>query len=91
MKFQKGQSGNPNGRPKGSENKVSSTVKEKIEQLLEGYPIEKMQEDLNSLKNPKDRLNIALSLMEFITPKMARTELQTDFENKIIEVGFDDD
>ena len=70
-KFEKG---NP-GKPKGAKNKVTSELREKFEQLLETVTVEKMAEDLLELK-PAERLNVIMSLAEYITPKLARTQME---------------
>ena len=62
------------GRKKGSQNKDLKPIREKFNQLLDGYSIEDMIDDLRSLE-PKDRLNIINGISEYIIPKLARTEL----------------
>lgn len=63
------------GRQKGSTNLVVKPLKEKINQLIEGYSIEAMQQDLYDIEKPEDRLKILMGLMEFVLPKLARAEL----------------
>lgn len=62
------------GKVKGSQNKDLKPIREKFNQLLDGYTIEDMIDDLRSLE-PKDRLNIVNGISEYIIPKLARTEL----------------
>jgi hypothetical protein len=73
MAFDKGTSGNPNGRKPGTANKTTQSVREKFAQLLDGYEVEQLRADLMAIQNPKDRLSILLGLAEFVTPKLART------------------
>jgi hypothetical protein len=74
--FQQGQSGNPNGRPKGSINDVSKKVKETFAALLEGRA-EELAESLERLrqKDPKSYLEIYIKLSERFVPAMSRTEV----------------
>jgi Family of unknown function (DUF5681) len=74
--FQPGQSGNPNGRPKGSMNDVSKRVKETFAALLEGRA-EELAEALERIrdKDPKAYLEIYIKLSERFVPAMSRTEV----------------
>ena len=74
--FQQGQSGNPNGRPKGSINDVSKRVKETFAALLEGRA-EELAESLERLreKDPKGYLELYIKLSERFVPAMSRTEV----------------
>ena len=74
--FQPGQSGNPNGRPKGSMNDVSRRVRETFAGLLEGRA-EELAESLDRLrdKDPKSYLEIYIKLSERFVPAMSRTEI----------------
>jgi len=74
--FQPGQSGNPNGRPKGSMNDVSKRVKETFAALLEGRA-EELAEALDRIrdKDPKGYLELYIKLSERFVPAMSRTEV----------------
>lgn len=63
------------GRQKGTGNIATKPIKDKVVQLIEGYSIDAMQRDLNDIEKPEDRLKILMGLMEFVIPKIARTEL----------------
>ena len=79
MGLPKGKTNNVYGRPKGSSNKNIAPVREKFQQLLDGYPIELMQKDLKQLE-PQERLRIIGSLAEFLIPKLQRSEVKTESE-----------
>lgn len=74
--FQPGQSGNPNGRPKGSMNDVSKRVKETFAALLENRA-EELAEALDRIrdKDPKAYLELYIKLSERFVPAMSRTEV----------------
>ena len=63
----KGVSGNPGGRPKGTPNIVTATMREWIVELLNSNR-EKMAEDFKRLSS-KDRLQIAERLLHYVLPK----------------------
>lgn len=69
----KGNTNNPNGRPKGSVNKAIAPIREKFQQLLDGVGLDLLVSDLNSLE-PLDRLKMISSLSEYVTPKLQRSD-----------------
>lgn len=63
----KGKSGNPGGRPKGSPNKVTTSMREWVEALLSKNQ-KQLVKDFKALM-PKDRLMIAERLLHYVLPK----------------------
>lgn len=62
------------GRPKGSPNKDTKALRERITALMDER-WEKFLQDLDKL-SPKDRVNTMVSLMEYTLPKLNRTEVK---------------
>jgi hypothetical protein len=60
-------------KPKGSLNTKTKEMKERLQMLMESYDEDKMIEDLKSLK-PPDRLKIMTGLLEYILPKLNKTD-----------------
>jgi len=77
MPFKRGESGNPNGRPRGSINKVSTAVRDRVIMILDGL-YENIEDDLELL-SAKERIDTWLKLLEFALPKLQRTELSNTF------------
>ena len=71
-----GVSGNPNGRPKGAGNKVTTKIKEAYQKLVEGN-LDNMTEWLGEVadENPKEAMDLMLKLSEYIIPKLAQQEM----------------
>ena len=76
MAQKKGQTGNPNGRPKGSPNKTSAEIRNLFQTLIQNN-IEHLQSDFDSLE-PKERINSIIKLSEFILPKLQAVKMQNE-------------
>lgn len=76
MAFKKGESGNPEGRPKGTPNKTSTEIKQTLNDIL-CNEIEAIPERLNQLSD-KDRLDIVIKLLPYILPKQKELEITND-------------
>jgi len=83
MPFESGESGNPNGRPRGSQNKDVKSLREKINFLLEDR-FDKIIEDLDDLK-PKERIDVYVKLLEYSLPKLNRTTIENDHPQMTVE------
>ncbi|WP_373521068.1 DUF5681 domain-containing protein [Aquiflexum sp.] len=81
MGLKKGQTNNPNGRPKGSKNKINEEIREKIQSLFDGN-FDKIQSDIEKL-DPKNRLKFLTDLMPYLVPKLQTTTYtnEIDWEN----------
>ena len=75
------------GRPKGSKNKNSQSIRDAFEKLIENN-LPKLQKDLNSLE-PKDRLKMIIDLASYVLPKLRSIEAKIEDE-KEIRIYFDD-
>lgn len=73
--LKKGQTNNPDGRPKGSPNKVTKKLRERISDFLEEN-WEKIEKDFDQLE-PKERVSLFEKLLQYTVPKLQSTELKT--------------
>ena len=87
MGFEKGVSGNYDGRPKGSLNKTSLKLRETISAFLEGN-FELIVRDFESL-TPKDRIKFYCDLLNYGLPKLQSVQMETDFD-RLPESQLDD-
>ncbi len=73
------------GRPKGSGNKKLNVVREKFQQLLDGYPIQQMQADLMDME-AGERLRLIVAMGDFFLPKLNRVDNSLTIGNDTIIV-----
>lgn len=78
MPFEKGISGNPEGRPKGVTNKTSAQLRETITAFLENN-FERVVTDFEGLK-PKERVKFYCDLLQYGLPRLQAVQLETGFE-----------
>jgi hypothetical protein len=87
MPIPKGVTNNPNGRPKGSQNKATADLRQWLADFVHGQRDQILQ-DWQSLE-PKDRIIMFEKLMRFVLPTLQATTLQTDFE-RLTDTQLDD-
>lgn len=88
-KYVKGFSGNPNGRPKGSKNKKTETIRETFIDFVQKN-LDRLQEDFDSL-DAKDRFKYLFEMTKFFLPSLKAVEFgnvldemsEKDFETLI--------
>ncbi len=78
MAFEKGISGNPDGRPRGAVNRTSSQLREMIAGFLETN-FDRVQADFLELK-PRDRVKLYCDLLQYGLPRLQAVQLETDIE-----------
>ena len=74
------------GRAKGTPNKVSSTVKDWISQLIDDNRVQ-IEKDIKKL-SPKDRLQMFEKLMQYVVPKQQSARADIDL-SKLSETQLD--
>ena len=67
MRYSKGESGNPQGRPKGAKNKVKARVLELIGEFVEAN-LSDIQKHYDELE-PKEKLRFLSSMLNYVAPK----------------------
>lgn len=75
MGQKKGQTGNPDGRPKGSQNRTTREAKEFLKQILFNE-FDNIQDSLKSARDESDSKYIDLlsKLLQYVLPKQTETE-----------------
>jgi hypothetical protein len=67
------------GRQKNTPNKTTKELRDKISSIINNN-IDKVQTDLDKLE-PKDRLNILLQLVKYVTPQLKAMEVETTIQD----------
>lgn len=75
MKFKKGQSGNPSGRPLGTPNKVTTNIRDQLQLIVDEYfDSGKVVVDMNSME-PKDRLAFLSRILDYLIPRLRAEDM----------------
>lgn len=77
----RGKTGNPNGRPKGSNNKVTTEMRTWLANLIEGKK-EQIVTDLESLA-PKERLQMIEKFLQYTLPKLQSVEQDISLDHDL--------
>ena len=75
--MEKGKTNNPNGRPKGTPNKITQDMRVWLSAVIDKNR-KQMEKDLKRLE-PKDRLQILEKLMQYVIPKQQAVSADIDF------------
>ena len=87
MAFQKGQSGNKNGRPKGAQNKTTAEIKEIITRIV-GHQLEHIEKDLDKIRktDPAEAMRLSSRFIDYVIPKQTRMELEGELTHRVEKV-----
>lgn len=77
---------NPNGRPKGTPNKVTSELKEKVLMFIDNN-FDQLQIDFNTV-DPKDRLIIIEKLLKYAIPTKVEQEVIKEDDTPSINISI---
>jgi hypothetical protein len=76
------------GRPKGALNRSTEMMKITIARAIDNT-LNTLSADLEKIKkkDPERAIELALKLMEFTLPKLSRTEMKAEVEQKIQQIS----
>lgn len=79
----KGHTNNPNGRPKGSSNKITAEVRECVSQLLhEETPKLKTALDEVRQESPSKYIELVAKLLPYVAPKLSSIQMNEGITDK---------
>lgn len=83
MGLPKGKTNNPNGRPKGSQNKSTKAIRDAFQMFVENNVVH-FEEWIKEVakKNPAKAIELVKDVGEYILPKLSRTEVKAEVEVK---------
>jgi hypothetical protein len=82
----KGKTGNPNGRPRGTPNKVTTDLRTWISDLLDSNRLQ-IAKDIEQLE-PQQRVMIFEKLLSYVVPKIQSVEAKVDL-NRLTDEQLD--
>ena len=87
MGFQKGHK-LATGRPRGAVNRSTEMMKVTIARAVDNT-LNTLSADLDKIRknDPERAIELALKLMEFTLPKLSRTEMKAEIEQKIQQIN----
>jgi hypothetical protein len=87
MAFQKGHSLSK-GRPKGAVNRSTEEMKLTIARAVNNT-LNTLTSDLEEIKkrDPEKAMDLALKLMEYALPKLSRTEMKAEIEQRVQQIN----
>lgn len=85
MAFKKGQSGNPNGRPRGAKNKATNELREWVERLINDN-LDTITNDIKEL-DPNERVKFFLALLNYTLPKQQSVKAEINDEREQIVIA----
>ncbi len=89
MAFQKGQSGNPHGRPRGSRDKLKGALLDQLRAVVEKN-LPRLGADLDELK-PLDRVKAVTNLLAFLLPKATFDDyLEAEALGRLLDTASDE-
>lgn len=77
--FKPGVSGNPKGRPEGSQNKSSTAIRKAYQELIEGnLDNVKLWLERVAKEDPAKALTLLIQLSPFVIPKLNQTDITSN-------------
>lgn len=70
------------GRKKGTPNKMTSSIRKRLEKQLEPF-IDNLSELIQRIADPKERVQAITSVLPYVAPKMATIDMKAEEEHNI--------